>query len=596
MPKDQGKQGARCSRESPCSNCVSRGIRCEVGNPVGSSPEARSSSDGALLERIRKLEDLLEKQNVQQIERTKQNFASPYTLPPNPHNADVSSQIGSLDSDVAWLQSIYSDQDHSDNAPSIKLVFKICSIQHIMEAEPYINQNQFPSATIIDPVRCVWLPQYLEAKILLEKFIRDIDHVHHVVHTPSLPSILDEVYGGLNQQGHLKPGNRGLFSTYAEANIQTTQWITAFEDVLAISHRTTCLSIEGIQGISIVCFILLNIEGFSRRCRSLFHLTLLLARELDLHTEIGRRVWWHLVATDWLIPSKLNGVAQGIYQCHPRHMVVKKPLNLNDEDLVEGSIWVEQPISQPTTMSYALQRIRLAQISRNMLVMDIDTELQELINDTPPFFSMSTQELITTYQLDPSPAANIAHQGYIFYSLLYAQRCKLHFPHFSQGFVDSTYACSRDLCLQSARKVIQTQSQLVNTGLSATRFRFLGFLTSVFVATIVVLMDICHSKPSPQQEKHRGEIADAIRLLEEAKNESETTAKFLDSLMHPTPTASLGVLENHDASSTNSCNDGLASGEDLSSYFNELAQEFEQGVDVGSFDWNSVFSGFDSVF
>ena len=133
MPKDQEKQGARqrpiscrfcrsrklrCSRESPCSNCVSRGIRCEVGNPVGSSPEARSSSDAALLERIRKLEDLLEKQNVQQIERTKQNFASPYTIPPNPHNSDVSSQIGSLDSDVAWLQSICSDQDHSVNIVS----------------------------------------------------------------------------------------------------------------------------------------------------------------------------------------------------------------------------------------------------------------------------------------------------------------------------------------------------------------------------------------------------------------------------------------------------------------------------------------------
>lgn len=331
-------------------------------------------------------------------------------------------------------------------------------------------------------------------------------------------------------------------------------------------------------------------------------------------------------------------------------MVVKKPLNMNDEDLVEGTSRVEQSISQPTTMSYALQRIRLAQISRNMvdrtplfmasaddlsqeLVMDIDTELQVLINDTPPFFSMSTQELITTYQLDPSRAANIAHQGYIFYTLLYAQRCKLHFPHFSRGFVDFTYASSRDLCLQSARKVIQTQSQLGNTGLTANRFKFLGFLTSVFVATIVVLMDLCHSKPSPQQEKQRGEIADAIRLLEEAKNESETTAKFLDSLMHvlrkhqvlplrpaaqqslkagfgkaqlsmfsrsfstqPTPTASLSLLENHDASSTNGHNDGFASGEDLSSYFNELAQEFEQGVDVGSFDWNSVFSGFDSVF
>jgi hypothetical protein len=216
---------------------------------------------------------------------------------------------------------------------------------------------------------------------------------------------------------------------------------------------------------------------------------------------------------------------------------------------MEGTCRVEQPISQPTTMSYSLQRIRLSQISSSMvdrtplfmastdgpshdLVMDIDSELQLLINDTPSFFSMSIQELSTTYQLDLSRAANIAHQGYMFYSLLYAQRCKLHFPYFSRGFMDFTYASSRELCLQSARKVIQTQSQLGNTGLTATRFKFLGFMTSVFVATIVVLMDLCHSKSSPQQEKQRGEIADAIRILEEARNESETTAKFLDSLMH----------------------------------------------------------------
>lgn len=128
MPKDQEKQGARqrpiscrfcrsrklrCSRESPCSNCVSRGIRCEVDHTVGSSPGERSSSDAALLERIRKLEDLLEKQNGQQIETVKQNFASPYTLLPHSHKSDVSSQIGSLNSDIAWLQSAYSDQDES---------------------------------------------------------------------------------------------------------------------------------------------------------------------------------------------------------------------------------------------------------------------------------------------------------------------------------------------------------------------------------------------------------------------------------------------------------------------------------------------------
>lgn len=37
-------------------------------------------------------------------------------------------------------------------------------------------------------------------------------------------------------------------------------------------------------------------------------------------------------------------------------------------------------------------------------------------------------------------------------------------------------------------------------------------------------------------------------------------------------------------------------GEDLSMYFTELAQNFEQGVDFNSFDWEDIFSGLDSSF
>lgn len=60
---------------------------------------------------------------------------------------------------------------------------------------------------------------------------------------------------------------------------------------------------------------------------------------------------------------------------------------------------------------------------------------------------------------------------------------------------------------------------------------FWGSSFTVFVASIVVLMDICHNKSSSQQESQRRELAGAIRILEEARHESETTARFLDSLM-----------------------------------------------------------------
>ncbi len=86
--------------------------------------------------------------------------------------------------------------------------------------------------------------------------------------------------------------------------------------MLDIAHRTTRVSIEGIQGIIIASFVLANFEGFSRRARSLCSMAILLARELGLHcldhpsnansansaqAEMGRRVWWYLAASDWFV-------------------------------------------------------------------------------------------------------------------------------------------------------------------------------------------------------------------------------------------------------------------------------------------------------
>lgn len=325
-------------------------------------------------------------------------------------------------------------------------------------------------------------------------------------------------------------------------------------------------------------------------------------------------------------------------------MMVRKPLNVNDEDVIDGMSCIDQPLSQPTTMSFSLQRLHSAEISRRMVdrtplmmglaggpshdvVMDIDTEYQTLLNDAPPFFSMSVEDLTATYQLSPSRAANIAHQGYMFYSHIHAHRCTLQFPYFSRSFVDPAYASSRDICLHSARLVIQTESQLEKSGIAATRYSFLACLVAVFMASIVVLMDLCYNKAPCQQEKHRGELAEAIRILEQARHKSETAARFLDSLMHvlrkhkvlapkragagseqlsgatmaytamsgqPVAVASSSTLGINEAGSIDMADDAFANGEDLSSYFNELAQSFEQGIDVGSFDWNSIFSGLDS--
>lgn len=180
------------------------------------------------------------------------------------------------------------------------------------------------------------LPEYSEAKVLLDKFVRDIEDLHHVVLPRNLPVLLQNVYSSLASQGSIKSGEMllilsifasamhswtdkdcqsfGLFTNRADPQKRAARWVKATEDLLDIALRTTRISIEGIQAIVIITFVVASYKGFSRRCWFLFNTALCLARELGLHcidhpsnsahantaeSEIGRRVWWYLVSSDW---------------------------------------------------------------------------------------------------------------------------------------------------------------------------------------------------------------------------------------------------------------------------------------------------------
>jgi hypothetical protein len=279
-------------------------------------------------------------------------------------------------------------------------------------------------------------------------------------------------------------------------------------------------------------------------------------------------------------------------------------------------------------MSYSLQRIRLAEVSRRMIdrtplvmmqsggpghdvVMDFDTELQLLLNDIPPFFSMSREEISATYGLEASKASNIVHQGYMHYSIVHSHRCRLHFPYFSLGFVDPRYASSRDICLQTAHEIIQTELRLGESGLlRATQYTFIRLLASVFMASIVILMDLCYNKSTSQQEKRRAEIADAIQILdlrhgagEQIANTSKYTHKSFGrnvrtvqpiKTLEAMPTSLGSPYGSNSSLIPDITNDGFLTDENMSSYFTEIAQSFEQNIDLNDFDWNSLLTGLDT--
>ena len=62
--------------------------------------------------------------------------------------------------------------------------------------------------------------------------------------------------------------------------------------------------------------------------------------------------------------SLIGGPLDGTYAVQPRHMNVKYPRNLNDNDLGVVDDATTYPLNVPTQMSCFIQRIRLAELCR----------------------------------------------------------------------------------------------------------------------------------------------------------------------------------------------------------------------------------------
>jgi hypothetical protein len=172
---------------------------------------------------------------------------------------------------------------------------------------------------------------------LLKKYLKDITYVHHVVHLSSVRLLLNKLYSDVSTQDGIFPGHIALllaivasstfswtildagtiFPTIEEAQGQCTSWIKTTLDVLDYSCRLSAGSVEDIQAMIILSFVVCNIEGISSRYRSLISGAIIIGRELELHridhpsniaskepshdfveAEVGRRVWWYLAATE----------------------------------------------------------------------------------------------------------------------------------------------------------------------------------------------------------------------------------------------------------------------------------------------------------
>jgi hypothetical protein len=340
-------------------------------------------------------------------------------------------------------------------------------------------------------------------------------------------------------------------------------------------------------------------------------------------------------------------------------MITRKPLNIDDDDLIDGVTPVEKPMSYPTDMAYFLQRCQLGEVSRRIVdraclitartpketcedVMDVDTELQMILNDMPSFLSMSEEQLMAAYNLNRLRAAAIFQQGHTARFLVHTQRCRLHLPFFTRGFTDMTYAPSKEICLSSARLLVQCELDFEFAS-PRNRYRFCSLFIGVLMSSIVLLTEFCINKNSLHRDRRRKDMTEAFRLLQECKVESEAAALFVDSLMqilkkHNLPPPKVASIQpDHrekathyqfltppvdstvlGSSNPSICLDSLASQSpsscftadtstnltvdwptenvDLTSYIDDLSHNFEMGTDTNNIDWDNIFSDLGSSF
>ncbi|KAG8425502.1 hypothetical protein J3458_002197 [Metarhizium acridum] len=423
---------------------------------------------------------------------------------------------------------------------------------------------------------CLTLPLYQEACIILHTFIEECAVLCPMFHVPSALLSMQSIYTNIQQQTPVDKSDLllflaiiasvtyasspegdvcRLFASHLEANTQCASWVAASYALSDEIKRRGQGSIVCLQGQNILCKVSTYIEGSSVRARSLISTSVAMARDLGFHRidhpgnkpgsldtdsemdmEIGRRLWWDLVAIDWLL-ALFPGAHEGVYTIHPQHMAVNKPRIIRDGNDGTPSL---QEREQQSDVSYFLERIRLTEISRQYIdrcplsesqtdadyqkVLQHDARLEQYQRELPPFFSVNRLSTPATHEKQTL----VVHRIQI-NCMVYILRCFLHLQYLSLSIIDPKYAPSRTACLSSASEIVRLHRDVKSQySWIMPRLKATNFLRSLIMASAVFLLDVCSGTEIRDFERERSDMLDAWRLMSDQQEDSNVIELFFE--------------------------------------------------------------------
>ncbi|RAL05275.1 uncharacterized protein BO80DRAFT_478266 [Aspergillus ibericus CBS 121593] len=580
----------RCDRTQPCPNCALRNVPCEYSGPSDSPDELR----GGLL-------------------RSSQ-----------PTAATVSTSQESISVQV---------QESSSECGTPFSILSQSSQRRLAGLDDCLRDTKFVS-------RC--LPPWTQARQLLDQFIMTIQPTFGVLHVPSTRTLVEKTYKDMAEGEEPSPAIMVLlFSIFAGAALVATPEVlqvfnaTKAEAKGAFTTYTRLAiaiidnpikpvppSTTALEAICTLARVLSHEDWYSHKVPTLRASAICMARAMQIHRldtaknreerersgydlvelEVQRRVWWHLVSTDW-ITAFSQSPHEGSYLINPEHFQVNHPSNIDDSWLASGGREFSFLPKVPTSMSSFIFRIHYAELCREVVdilgptlleskqpnyntVLEIDQWFHTFIDSIPAFFRIDPESLKESEgTLEELPA--LSWQRTLGHLSFHVRLCRLHRPFHREGITDPRYEYSRTTCIRSAKTVLDLHRSLIKAGNSAASnpFEYGLVMNHVFFAAMILATDVSMYPTAFGADIRKQEVLDVIRLLEESQHESPALMEAIQKNMQTL----LSILHgSHQQHSGTPSRDAAATGP---SRMSASAQVQPQSSDVGTGDGTIVADG-----
>ncbi|KAI1053549.1 hypothetical protein LB506_012559 [Fusarium annulatum] len=572
----------KCDRKQPCANCIARAVECTeqdlppnraVKRPL--PQESDSSALSNILSRLDQIQDYLKPSK-----RAKHvSISTPIGDQLNAIRFDVPSVSQSQEPAFNDAPELMPPEDQMQATKySVNDGFLYRALTH----ELYISISaDYKSQKTIEP-RHIQLPPKWETMRLFQVYFKYLGHVQNIIYEPHTRTLVNEAYDQIvNISATTAPRGLALIlSVIALATILEpvdgdlataipilkerlgvfAAYIRMAMDCLEQHRRRADHTIENVQALVLLSFGIHHTETFSPRYRVLLAEAIAVSHSLGLHVvdrvsarrghskvdvdptaqEIKRRVWWYLVATDWA-SSKAEGTSGATYLIQPNLISTNLPRHIDDVDL-SNSNHKERPLSEPSTMSYNLQRIKVAEVVRCIsdlmphdpseasceLLLSLDAKLDSVLRELPNFFRTELADSEETKQID-NAYPHIPMQRLLINLLINIFRCGLHFPYLPGRVNKALHAFSRQASLKAARAVLSSQRGMTMKDMlhAADFMKIQGTIFHMFIGALVLTTDICCNQDGQTQVS---ELIEVLKKLDSIKDHSKMAAKLLDIL------------------------------------------------------------------